>query len=504
MSRARKTSSKLERGLWSLIWTNLARSKRNVALSSVGIIVGVGALVFFIGLSEGIKQVVLGRIFLIDQVEVVPPKVGLGAQALGALFGASAENESLTDELAESFSDIEGVSGAYPKMKFTFPAFGFGGRELLGKDLRGELIADGIEPKLVSNELSENSFFRDREEQTSCNDQVACDVGMDCVSGQCQPMSCEPPPKSLKQNKNTSASQPDPCPGESYCAHDQKQCLRPIPILLNPQLLELYNGGLAVALGRGRSLPKIDPALVQRFIFNAELNRSAIMRQKGASARRKFQIAGFSDKAISVGVTLPISYVKRFNSLFTSEEAGRRYHSIILKVKDQRLFPDIVAEVKQRGLDLAEKTSNAVQAAQIILSVEAIFTLISLVIVGIASLNISQMFFMMITQRRREIGLLRAVGASPKNIQTIILGEAALIGCIGGVLGALMGYLSSVAIDLLAAQLPRFPYKPESFFVFPWWVWTLGLSISILFCVLGAYLPARSAAHQEPAEALTQ
>ena len=114
------SSSKLNRGLWSLIWTNLARSKRNVALSSVGIIVGVGALVFFIGLSEGIKQVVLGRIFLIDQVEVVPPKVGLGAQALGALFGASAENEALTDELAVSFSDIEGVSGAYPKMKFTW------------------------------------------------------------------------------------------------------------------------------------------------------------------------------------------------------------------------------------------------------------------------------------------------------------------------------------------------------------------------------------------------
>ena len=65
--------SKLGKGLSSLIWTNLARSKKNVAMSSVGIIIGVAALVFFIGLSEGIKQVVLGRIFLIDQVEVIPP-----------------------------------------------------------------------------------------------------------------------------------------------------------------------------------------------------------------------------------------------------------------------------------------------------------------------------------------------------------------------------------------------------------------------------------------------
>ena len=493
------TPSRLKRGLMSLVWTNLLRSKKNVALSSVGIIVGVSTLIFFIGLSEGIKQVVLGRIFLIDQVEVVPPKIGLGAQALGALFGAGNENDALTDELAESFSDIEGISGAYPKMKFTFPAFGFGGRELLGKDLRGELIADGIDPNLVAGELSDHSLFRDREQMTSCDAKNSCDIGMNCVNGQCQPLSCEPPPK-----KRRGRQQPDPCPDESYCAADLKQCLRPIPIILNPQLLELYNGGLAVALGRGRSLPKISPELVQKFIFNTELNRSAIMRQRGKSLRRKLQIAGFSDKAISVGVTLPISYVKRFNRIFTSPEAGKKYHSIILKVAEQKKFPDIVAEVKRRGLELAEKTSNAVQAAQIILSIEAIFTLISLVIVGIASLNISQMFFMMITQRKREIGLLRAVGASPKDIQMIILGEAAFIGLIGGGLGTIFGFGASLLVDSLAQQLPRFPYKPESFFVFPWWIWGMGIFVAILFCVFGAFFPARSAAHQEPAEALTQ
>ncbi len=493
--------SQLGKGLSSLIWTNLARSKKNVAMSSVGIIVGIAALVFFIGLSEGIKQVVLGRIFLIDQVEVTPPKLGLGAQALGALFGASADNELLNDSLSQSFKDIDGVSGVYPKMKFTFPAFGFGGKEFLGRDIRGELIADGIEPQLVSEELGKGALFVDREAQISCDESQAeqsCDVGMTCVAGTCQPMSCQLPKKRRGEPVN------DPCPGESYCARDLNQCLRPIPILLNPQLLELYNGGLAVALGRGRSLPKIDQSLIQRFVFNVELNRSALMRQKGKSLRRKFQIAGFSDKAISVGVTLPISYVKRMNTRFTSKKAGKRYHSIILKVSEQKRFPEIVEAVKERGLALADKTSNAVQAAQIILSIEAIFTLISLVIVGIASLNISQMFFMMITQRRREIGLFRALGASPSDIQKIILGEAALIGLFGGVFGALIGYLASRLTDFLAAQLPRFPYKPDSFFIFPWWVWGAGILVAMLFCIIGAYFPARSAAHQEPAEALTR
>ena len=85
--------ARLKHGKRSIIWTNLARSKRNIALSSIGILVGVGALVFFIGLGEGIKRVVLGKIFLVDQVEVIPPKVSMSSQMLGALFGASSESQ---------------------------------------------------------------------------------------------------------------------------------------------------------------------------------------------------------------------------------------------------------------------------------------------------------------------------------------------------------------------------------------------------------------------------
>ena len=490
--------SSTRRGKLNLVLTNFTRNKKSVALSSIGLMVGIGALVFFIGLSQGIKEVVLGRIFLVDQVEVIPPKVSLGAQALGALFGGGApENQAFTDDLITQLSTIDGVGGAYPKMKFTFPAFGFGGAGILGRDVRGELIADGIDPALVNGELSPNVIFADREAKTACQNDQNCDIGMKCVDQICEALACTPP-------RTRASSQAISCPTGSYCASDLKRCLRPIPILLNPQLLELYNGGLAIALGKGRSLPKISPELVQNFIFNAELNRSAIMRQRGQSLRRQLQVVGFNRKAISVGATLPISYVRRFNTRFTSREAGEYFHSVILKVKDQRRFPEIIAEVKRRGLELADQTSNAVQAAKIILSIEAIFTLIALGIVALASLNISQMFFMQITQRRREIGLLRALGASPTDIQKIILGEAALIGLLGGLLGILSGIGFSALIDLLAAHLPRFPYKPESFFVFPAWVYPAGIMISILFCIFGAFFPARAAARQDPAEALTR
>ena len=148
---------------------------------------------------------------------------------MGALLGASADNELLNDDLTKSFDDIEGLSGVYPKMKFTFPAFGFGGKEFLGKDIRGELIADGIEPQLVREELGQDSFFIDREAAVTCDvnqTKNTCDIGMSCIAGTCQAIACELP------RKQRGVPIVDPCPGESYCARDLKQCLRPIPFYL--------------------------------------------------------------------------------------------------------------------------------------------------------------------------------------------------------------------------------------------------------------------------------
>ena len=81
---------------------------------------------------------------------------------------------------------------------------------------------------------------------------------------------------------------------------------------------------------------------------------------------------------------------------------------------------------------------------------------------------------------------------------------AALIGVVGGILGALTGYGGSKLTDYVAGQLPEFPYKPDSFFAFPTWIWVAGMGIAVLFCLVGAFFPANTAARQDPAGALTQ
>ena len=114
------------------------------------------------------------------------------------------------------------------------------------------------------------------------------------------------------------------------------------------------------------------------------------------------------------------------------------------------------------------------------------------------------MFYMIIYQRKRELGLFRALGASRNHVRLIILGEAAFIGLFGGMLGAASGFGISRFVDWVAAQLPEFPYKPDTFFSFPSWVWFAAIGIAVIFCIFGAFFPANTAARREPAAALTE
>lgn len=475
-------------GMWALVRQNIGRSKKNFVMSGIGIVVGISTFVFFLGLGEGIRDVVLGRIFIVEQVEVVPKSfdTGLGFGGTGRVL-----DESVVAELR----GLEGVREVFPKMKFTFPTRGYGGKSLFGRDLYAEIIADGIEPALVSDELDDPAAFLDFEAPIACKADDGCPDGRTCADGMCAKMACT----------YSEATYLADCPGDSYCAEDTGQCETPIPFLVSNHLLELYNGSLATALsGSSTKMPKLNPKMVQGFQLNLTLGRSFLGRSTRAKPlTRRVKLVGFNDKAITVGLTIPIGYVKRLNEIFGGAEAAATYHSVVVRVEDQTRVPAVVKAVQDMGFDLAESTENAERAADIIRTVESFFALISFVIVGIAAINISQMFFMLIYQRRREIGVLRAVGASRGDVRLLILAEAALIGLIGGTIGALSGLGAAKLVDYIAAQLPEFPYKPETFFAFPAWLWVAALGIAVLFCLLGAFFPANAAARQEPAAALT-
>jgi putative ABC transport system permease protein len=101
-----------------------------------------------------------------------------------------------------------------------------------------------------------------------------------------------------------------------------------------------------------------------------------------------------------------------------------------------------------------------------------------------------------VIERTREIGMLRAVGGTRKQVRTMIIAEALLLSAIGtafGILGGLyLGYVLVIAMEAI------FPLG----FVFPTTGILIGIAIGLLFGVFAAMLPARQASSMNVVEAL--
>lgn len=482
------------RAIVSLVRQNAARSKKNFIMSGIGIVVGVATFVFFIGLGQGISNVVLGKIFIANQIEIVRRTFDTGLTQADSFLGIGG-TRSLDDTVAAELATLPGVEAVYPKMKFTFPSRGWGGKKFLGKDMWFELIADGVDPSLVAKDLPDPTTFVDPDAAQACSDAGVCGEGRACEGGQCVGRPC------TFVDDESAAD----CPGETYCAEDTHRCERPVPVIASHHLLELYNGSLATAFAStARKLPRLSESALVGFQINVTFGKSLLGKsQSGEPLTRRLKLVGFSDKAISLGATLPLDYVKRLNARFNGSEAARTYQSMLLQVRDQGQVPRLAKMVKDAGFELADKTERAEQAGMLINIITLVFSLISVIIVGIAAVNISHTFFMIVFQRKREIGVLRAVGASRADVRALILAEAGAIGLVAGATGTLLGWGAARAADLLGGRLPDFPYKPDTFFDFPLWLWPTAIGFAALFCLLGAFFPANAAARMEPAEALT-
>nr|WP_314140831.1 ABC transporter permease [uncultured Rhodococcus sp.] len=104
------------------------------------------------------------------------------------------------------------------------------------------------------------------------------------------------------------------------------------------------------------------------------------------------------------------------------------------------------------------------------------------------------------SERRREIGLLRAVGASPGQVRRMVLGEAAAIGLVGGLIGAAFGVAAAPALRILLLNLDVQP--PNFELRISLWPLLLTVGIGVSVAVVGAWTVARSATRVAPIEAL--
>jgi putative ABC transport system permease protein len=493
------------RNLVRMIAANTLRSRRHFILSAFGIVIGIATFVVFLASTEQVGAV-LEKIFPVEQVQVVAPRASLLGKDISKKL-----DESIVQKI-RARPEVDGAdpTSVVPRMALAFPAFGRGSFE--GNDLKFEVggFADGLNPDFVNDDERIRSLFKD----------------WDAVKDDPKRVACEPAPRdpledvihsppAVNRNRTPIPGKyynPCPQPDRYYCDEVDRTCHHRVPVVLSPTMIELYNGQFAKSHG----LPVADLDFV-KFVtqrgglgamrFSIGLGLTTIAGSNatpGKNRRVEATLVGISNKAMPIGMSMPIGYIQRWNREFLGEEAATSYSSIIVRLKDRHDIA-VFAQWLQDDLDLRLEDSLGEKFATALFVIRLVLVLISLVIITISAINIAHNFFMQVTERRRELGLLRAVGATQSDVRLVVLGEAALIGLIGGALGLALGVALSAGVDWGSAHyLPRFPYKPESWFHFTWWIVAGGLVCSTGFAVLGGYLPARRASTMEPAQALTQ
>lgn len=500
-----------------MVVANTLRSRRHFVLSAFGIVIGIATFVLFLASTEQVSSV-LEKIFPLDQVQVVAPRASLLGKDI---------SKKLDDAIVKTILTRTEVASALPRMNLTFPAFGRGDFE--GNDLKFEVggFADGIDPGFVQDDARVQAQFKDWDSIANDPNRVACVPPPDSPT---QEVIQSPPAPGIGHMPKGPGLGPDgqpqfdkdgqpiygnPCPNpdEYYCDAVDQRCHHRIPVVMSPTMIELYNGQFAKSHG----LPIADTDFV-KFVtqrgglsamrFSIGLGLTTIAGSNTSIQHRPRRVeavlVGISQKAMPIGMTMPIQYIERWNREFQGEEAATTYSSIIVTLKDKsQLAP--FAQWLQDKLDLRLEDSLGQKFATVMFVIRLVLVLISLIIIAISAINIAHNFFMQVTERRRELGLLRAVGATQSDVRMVVLGEAFLIGLIGGILGVLLGIGMALGVDYASAHyLPRFPYKPDTWFHFKWWIWMGGLACAAGFAVLGGYLPARKASTMEPAQALTQ
>ena len=452
------------RGLGRSVRDDLTRHWRHIGAGALGISMSVAALVFFLALGLGVREVLLGEVFPVDRIEVYRKSTDLNLFALKVELG----KDTIDDAMVSKIEAINGVAAVYPKMRLLIPAMASGGESLIGQGMQTELVADGIEPSLVADEIGE-AFHDPR-----------LDPG---VAG-------------LACTQNSSCPDGTACAGVT--AFGPGECREEIPVIVSEHMVELYNG----AFRRAYRLPKINPQALLGLGLDVSFGASSLRPSGRRVIRDRVTLVGFSDAAIPLGITMPLGFVQRLNRELGPDGAAEGYHSAVVEIASKEAATDVVEAIEGLGLDVRD--GGARRAAFFMTVLLTTVSLVGIVILAISALHVMHVFALLVMIRRREIGVMRAVGASRGEIRLLLITEAAVVGFAAGACGLMGAAVLAWAADrALISGLPDFPFKPESFFAFHPWLIAAGLGLAVVSCVLGSLAPSLRATGPDPAEVLS-
>jgi putative ABC transport system permease protein len=464
------------RDLTELAARNLREAVLRNSLTTLGIAVGVASLVAMLSLGVGLQELAstrLSRSGLFDAVFVTTQANmrAFGGPPRAADRAATEPARKLDDEARRQLAGIKNVVEVYPEVRFPTEVQFEGNPYMttvagIPASARGDGAFDEMKGSFFSgpeaNEaILQIEFARDLSKQTNSL------IGKELVLryAEKEPLPADPSATTAVHAKGKTA--PGKSAAKESAADDAPASggFSLVPREMKLRIIGVVETEPATGFGgfgRGRLLIPLQIAQ------NLRIAQPTDMRE---------MLRGNSGKPTYESLTVRVSSPKAVQGVEDAIKGmGFGTFSILDATKNLRLFFTV--------FDL----------------LLGIFGSLALTV---ASLGIINTLVMAILERRREIGILKALGAADRDVRRLFFAEAGAMGLVGGVLGVAIGWLIGRALTFgTNVYLARQELPPIDLSSIPWWMMVGAIAFSFFVSLAAGMYPASRAARLNPVEAL--
>jgi putative ABC transport system permease protein len=449
------------RDMTDLAFRNLREALLRNSLTTLGIAVGVASLVAMLSLGVGLQQLAAKRLSqsgLFDSV-FVTPRMNLRGPGGGppAMRPTDSSARLLDEDARQEISRLPNVVEVYPQVRF-FTEVRYDGKPFatmvagMPESSKASGSFEGMQGSFFSGS-NVNEAILQSEFAKELNPQTASLIGKDLVLRYAERQAL---PANPADSNATSSSNSDFLPGGFSVV---------------PKELKLRIVGVV----------ETEPAAG----FGGYGNGRLLIPLQVAMTLRAAQINDLRDIVRGASSTKPT------------------FASLTVRAKSPKYVEALETSIKNMGFG-AFSLLDASKSLRIFFSVfDLLLGIFGSLALAVATLGIINTLVMAILERRREIGVLKALGAADGDVKQLFFVEAGVMGLFGGIFGAFLGWLIGRALTFgTNFYLHRQNLPGVDISSVPWWL-VLGAISFAIFVSLGAGLyPASRAARLDPVQAL--
>lgn len=210
-------------------------------------------------------------------------------------------------------------------------------------------------------------------------------------------------------------------------------------------------------------------------------------------------------------VLLPLRLVESLHAVQptamrdTTQAASRipTYATVSVRVKSPTQIQAVEDAIKKMGFNTFSMLDATRSLRKFFAIVDVFLGVFGSLALAVASIGIVNTLVMAILDRRREIGIMKAIGASDGDVKKLFFAEAGVMGVLGGALGVALGWTIGRVINVgTNVYLKQQSMAPEQIWFVPWWLVGGAIIFALIVSLLSGLYPASRAARLDPVQAL--